>query len=584
MSATRLVRFRAARILSSTTRQQFVPGHSHLCQARALFHVSRPSSAANDNAAYPPPFSSPPFSVPPPTPNQAPLRPPTSTATRRRLLTLVTFLSGLTLGYVYWQRNNGGFPLDVMKHVQTAQRLIKDADALPESPATEPQRLKLLTQAEQALNTALQQTNTPSPIAKQPRTDQPILPTLPLYIDPTLPPHILALLGSVCQLQGEAKWPSAEQYYLAALRMLMAIKQVEGERLRKESLDAKSAAAGGGTETLDYLDGRMLAVGRQLGGLYTLMRSDVAAEAVLLRCLEMLADVREKHQLKDLVAGQRPINTGSGSSASEGKWRGVSADEYDDDVTAEISEQLSSVFRQRGDYPQAINWTANALKMSNKAANAASASKDDAATDRKVRELHLYTALASDYFSLYLAPPTAAEASRSPTTASPLDNAYHASIHALEALQSLIDTTAQPTSTASNKKSKLASASKSSSSILLTQQHNNTKPTTNQTNSPPMRSAPINLMPSTAHSVFLSGGAVDRLFGLSPSAVRSGLLVEAVAGYSNLASVLCVRGEERDADVAWSVAERAARMTGLKEYMDVIEEQKSMLKSQAHGE
>ena len=256
---------------------------------------------------------------------------------------------------MYWQRNNGGFPLDVMKHVQNAQRLIRDADALPDSPATERQRLKLLTQAEQALTTALEETKTRSPLPQSTPSPPPPLVPLPLFIDPALPPHILALLGTVCQLQGESKWPAAEFYYLAAVRMLAEEKKVEEERLRKDSKGMKGGAVQ--SDVQDYLDGRLLAVGRQLGGLYTLMRSDVAAEAVLLRCLRLLASVREQQQGKDgapTKAATGPTSA-KGSGAGDGSWRSVAANEYDDDVTAEISEQLSTVFRLRGDYLQAIN-------------------------------------------------------------------------------------------------------------------------------------------------------------------------------------------------------------------------------------
>ena len=501
------------------------------------------------------------------------------------------FVSGIGLGYVYWQRNNGGFPLDVMKHVQNAQRLIRDADALPDSSATQPQRMKLLAQAEQALTTALQETNTRSPLQQSTPPPPPPLVPLPLFIDPTLPPHILSLLGTVCLLQGESRWHAAELYYLAAVRLLAEEKKVEEERLRK---DAKGMKGDGAvqSEVQEYLDGRLLAVGRQLGGLYTLMRSDVAAEAVLLRCLQLLAEVREQQQLKDAATTASAITPGlaASSSAKDSSWRSVAANEYDDDVTAEIGEQLSSVFRMRGDYLQAINWTVNALKMNDKAAHAtvspsvSAASKEDAAVHRKVRELHLYTALSSDYFSLHLAPSTAAESFQTPTTASSLDNAYHASIHALEALQSLIDSTAQ--STTNGTKTRTTKPSSTSTSVLVSPSPKSapTTPATSTTGTrpqPPMRAAPVNLVPATSHQPFLSSSTADRLFSLPPSAQRSELLVEAVAAYSNLGSVLCARGEEREADAAWSVAERAARLTGEKEFMDVIDEQKGMLRGQS---
>ena len=557
---------------------------------RALFHWSR-RLAANENAPYTPPFSSPPFTVPPPVPDPPPLRPPTSPLARRGLLVLSLFVAGLGLGYTYWQRNNGGFPLDVMKHVQTAQRLIRDADALPDSSATEPQRLKMLAVAEQALVAALEQTNTRSPLLTTAQLPPPPLVPLPIFIDPGLPPHILALLGTVCQLQGPGKWPAAEQYYLAASRLLMVAKEEDEERRRKKA--SKKPGRVPNSDVQDYLDGRLLSVGRQLGGLYTLMRSDVAAESVLVRSLQLLAEVREKQQAKQQRKASRP--TAKSSGAKDSSWRSVAANEYDDDVTAEISEQLSSVFRMRGDYLQAINWSVNALKMNDKAAiaptsaTASAVSNEDATNQRKVRELHLYTALASDYFSLYVAPPTAADSFKGPSIASPLDNAYHASIHALETLQSLIDATAQPTTVATNgnraRPTKPPSSTTSTSSSVLVSPAPKQPPSSSSTTTsrlqPPIRSAPINLMPSTSHQPFVSAPTVDRLFSLPPSTQRSELLVEAVAAYSNLGSVLCARGEEREAEAAWAVAERAARLTGEKEYLDVIDEQKSMLRGKA---
>ena len=232
----------------------------------------------------------------------------------------------------------------------------------------------------------------------------------------------------------------------------------------------------------------------------------------------------------------------------------------------------------------------NALKMNDKAAGAAvlatapAASKEDTAMQRKVRELHLFTALASDYFALHLAPPSIADSFQSLTTTSSLDNAYHASIHALDALQSLINSTAQPTNNGNKARTSKPSSSTSSTStsVLVSPTPRAAPSTTAATGAqPPIRAAPLNLVPATSHQPFLASSTVDRLFSLPPSAQRSELLVDAVATYSNLASVLCARGEEREADAAWSVAERAARLTGEKEYLDVIDEQKSMLRGTA---
>ena len=200
-----------------------------------------------------------------------------------------------------------------------------------------------------------------------------------------------------------------------------------------------------------------------------------------------------------------------------------------------------------------------------------------------MRELHLYDALASDSFSLYLSPPTQAESTQSPNSASLLDSAYHAAVHALEALQSLINTTAQPTTNGNKARTTKPSASTSStsSSVLVSSKATASSGSSQQQQqSPPMRGVPLNLLPSTSHRPFLSSATVDRLFGLPPSAQRSELLVEAVAAYSNLASVLCARGEEREAEAAWAVAEKAARLTGDAEYLTVINEQKSMLREQ----
>ena len=518
-------------------------------------------------------------------PDSPPRRPPASPASRRRLLMLALFVSGIGAGYAYWQRNNGGFPLDVMKHVQSAQRLIRDADALSDSQATQPQRLKLLQQAEQALTAALDETETQSPLASgAPPKPTPLVP-MPLFIDPALPPHILSLLGTVCQLQGEAKWATAELYYLAAVRLLAQERNVEEERLKQESSGKYGPALH--SEVLEYLDGRLLSVGRQLGGLYTLMRSDVAAEATLLRCLQLLADVRLQQQSKQPNTAKSITVPSSAkrSASSDNMWRTVASSEFDDDVTAEISEQLSAVFRMRGDYLQAVNWTVNALKMNDKAARAPvteSTFREEAAVQRKVRELHLYDALASDSFSLYLSPPTQAESMQSPNSASLLDSAYHAAVHALEALQSLINNTAQPTTNGNKARTTKPSASTSSTStsVLVSSKAAASSASSQQQQSPPMRGAPLNLLPSTSHQPFLSSATVDRLFGLPPSAQRSELLVEAVAAYSNLASVMCARGEEREADAAWAVAEKAARLTGDTEYLNVINEQKSMLREQ----
>ena len=591
MCAARLTGVRIARVVSGAGVGRALL-RSQVCP-RALYHESR-RSLANENAAYTPPFTSPPFTVPPPMPEPAPLRAPTSARARRRLLVLATFVAGLGLGYVYWQRNNGGFPLDVMKHVRNAQRLIRDAEALPDSPATEPQRLKLLSQAEQALITALEETKTRSPLQLfKPLTPPPLVP-VPIFVDPALPPHIIAMLGTVCQLQGESKWRTAELYYLAAVRMLVDEQKEEEEKLRKKAKGMKGNRALQ-SDVLEYLDGRLLWVGRQLGGLYTLMRSDVAAEAVLLRSLQLLADVRQQQQDKqsDSSGSITARSKGRSVSPTTSSWHTVAASEYDDDVTAELSEQLSSVFRMRGDYSQAIKWTVNALKMNDKAAHATEPSTapatpiEDVATQRKVRELHLYTALSSDYFSLHLAPPSEAESFQSFDTASPLDNAYHASIHALDALQSLMDSTAQPTANG-NKTRNTKSSTSTSTRVLVSASPKPTTASTAATGSaavrsqPPMRGAPVNLVPATSHQQFMSSSSVDQLFGLPPSAQRSELLVEAVAAYSNLASVLCARGDEREADAAWGVAERAARLTGDNEYLSVIDEQKSMLRDGAH--
>ena len=526
---------------------------------------------------YPPPFTSPPFSPPPPPPPFARPNPsPSSRPVSRRSLLLAGLVATLGLGYLWWRHTNHGFPLSSMARIEHAQRLLAQAEALDSAspPSPSPQRDGLLQQAEALLREALALTHTPDPLHSS--TTTPLLSYLPTYIDPALPPHILALLGRASVLLGPSHYKGAEAYFLAALRLLVA----EGRR-QEEGQGKVGGKEGGGKGqqegmggTKEYFDGQTLSVGRQLGWLFYLMDNDVAAEAVLQRCLQLLAELRESQQAK-----AARVNMEAAGQVGEGLRGWVSPSEYSDDVTAELSEQLSGVYRKRGDFHSAVQWASNALKMNEQADKAAqageggkAAASDDAALQRRLRAVHLYTALTSDLFALHLAPASKSTPLLSTDSApSPLDDAYHASMHALEQLQQLIDAVdAQPSSAASSSKRKSKPAS-SAPSFTTTSRSPAPPP-------PPLRSAPLEVLPSTSHVDFLSSPRVLRVLSRQPSAELSGVLVEVVACYANLASVLSAGGKEEDADRAWEVATKAADLSGDPALLNIIREQQEMLR------
>ena len=465
-----------------------------------------------------------------------------------------------------------------MAKLARAQQLLSQAEVLDPSSSScpSPQRDALLQQAQSALKTALALTDTPDPASTPPPS--PLLPSLPTHVDPALPPHILTLLGRTSVLLGPSHYKAAEAYYTAALRCLVEAGREEEEK-EKGGGGGKGRGKGAGVEGMKaYFDARVLDVGRQLGWLFYLMDNDVAAEAALLRCLQLLAELREGQQKKAVRVNLQ----GEAKAGAEGRAV-VDPSEYSDDVTAELSEQLSGVYRKRGDFNRAVEWASNALKMNDKAETAAQsgeggegASLEEATLPRRMRAVHLYTALASDFFALHLAPVTKQQQTlhRSPNSPSPLDDAYHASVHSLEKLEQLIDAAdvQQPPSAVPSSSPPRGKARPTSSPSFTTPPRSPAAP------SPPLRSAPQAVLPSTSHLDFLSSPRVLRVLSMPPSAVLPGLLTEVVACYANLASVLSAGGKEEDADRAWGLATKAAKLSGDPALLDIIAEQQAMLR------
>ena len=406
------------------------------------------------------------------------------------------------------------------------------------------------------------------------------------------------MLGRVCSLQGERRYRQAEYYFSAALRGLVDEQKREEQRV-KEGTKAKDQGS------KDYFDSQLLSVGRQLGWLYYLMGRDVSAETVLFRCLQLIADIREgEHKrLRRLRKQQRaagaPPSSPPSSSFSAGRSGFLDPHDFDDDVTAELSEQLSAVFRLRGDYTRAVEWAANALKMNDKAEQAArqerqqqqadgaqsDAAAQEADTERAVRALHLYTALASDKFALHLAPVAAEQdAPASDSEATSLDDAYHAAVHALETLDMLVaaavnaasSPSTTPSLTAKKTKAKPGQAEAALAGVAP-KRSVRARPRRTKAASPHLASPVLPLLPPDAHSPFLSSAALAQVFSLPASASRSSLLTEVVAAYSNLAVILCGRAEEADADTAWRIAEQAAELQGDESLKEIISEQQQMM-------
>ena len=451
-----------------------------------------------------------------------------------------------------------------MAKIAEAQRLLTEAEAMDSSSPASPssRRPALLGEAETALKAALALTDTRDPVHLSRPSVSVVIPKLSTYIDPALPLHIITLLGKCSLLQGPSHYASAESYYNAALRGFAAEAHREEEQAKSQPQASEAKA---------FFDAQILGVGRQLAHLYSLRGNDIAAESSLLRCLELLRDLRATQQGKD----KRSVGSAgqSGDIASDGVARrgsAVSPSEYSDDVAAEIAEQLSSVYRARGDFPRAVEWADGALRMNDQAAAAKAplgADADDARLQRQTRALHLYSGLASDFFALHAAPATKAESVRSASAPSPLEHAYHAAVHALEALDAVTDAVAT-SSTAGKSLGKPLPLS---------------TPRVAAPSSPPLRAASVVGLPDTSHSAYLSGSSAARVLAMSPSSERSSLVVEVIACYSNLATVLSAGGKDEDADAAWGIAETAARTLRDSSYLDIIAEQKAMLRPHEGG-